>query len=222
VEWPDAKKELEAQGIEADRIDLVLPPVNLRRFQVVPPPAGPFTVLFASSPEEADWLAARGVDLLLDAAALRPQMRFKLVWRPWGNSLPQLQRWIAERELTNVEVAVGRFPNMEMQYQSAHVTIAPFTSIDRCKPAPNSLVESLAAGRPVVATECVGLSSVVESAGAGVRCQTSSESIAESLDRIEAQWQQYSACARQLAEDRFSESTFLASYERIYARLLNR
>src|SRR5262245_14795867 len=86
VEHPGGRKSLERLGIERDRISLIYPPVDLHVFCPAPPPSGPFTVLFASSPEKEDWLEARGVPLLLEAAGIRPEMRFKLLWRPWGKS----------------------------------------------------------------------------------------------------------------------------------------
>lgn len=221
VEYPRARDDLERLGIDRERIELIFPPVDLTKFSVAPEPPKPFTVLFASSPEKESWLQARGVPLLLEAAALRPAMRFRLLWRPWGDSLAQVQRWIAERELRNVELLVGCWDDMAAHYQTAHVCAAPFTDLDRSKPAPNSVVEGLACGRPALVTEPVGLSELIREANAGAVCEATGESVAEQLDRLERDWSTYSAAARQLAERWFGAERFIEQYRRVYDEVLH-
>ena len=220
VEWPDASETLLAFGIKPHQICEILPPADLQRFAPSPRPKCDFTVLFASSPDRSDWLPARGVDAILAAAALRPQMRFVLAWRPWGDSLSAVRAAIEDASLRNVVVRPGIQSDMASLYQSAHVTAVPFRDLTRCKPAPNSLIESLACGRPVVATPEVKLSPLVRRAGAGVICNATGEEIAHSLDLIEADWQQYSHCARKLAEDRFGLDCFIDAYDRLYRQIV--
>jgi glycosyltransferase involved in cell wall biosynthesis len=217
VEHPGGHAELVRLGIEPRRIRLILPPVDLMRFQPRPQPEKPFTALFASSPDRADWLDARGVPLILDAAALRPWMRFRLLWRPWGNSLDAIQQMIEQRALKNVELVIGRQRNMASQYNAAHVTLAPFTDKDRSKPAPNSLIESLACGRPVVLTEAVGLAELVAGTDAGAICEPSGAALADRLDYLQSNWVSCSEAARRLAERRFAVNPFLRAYDELYS-----
>lgn len=218
-ETPIGNEQLTRLGVDPSRTRVVLPPVDLDRFQPSPPPEGRFKVLFASSPDRADWLEARGIPLILDAAQLRPDMQFRLLWRPWGDSLRRLRRMIAERHLTNVIIIRGRCEDMPLCFRAAHVTIAPFTRADRCKPAPNSIIESLASGRPVVTTRVVGLADMIANAGAGRACDTTGESLTESLERVQCDWQRYSDAARELAEQRFGQALFLREYQKVYGEL---
>jgi len=220
VEYPEARAELTRLGLPDERIRVILPPVDLLRFQPTAPPDNPFTVLFASSPDNADWLSARGLPALLDAAAARPHMRFRLLWRPWGNSLPVLRQWIADRDLHNVNVVVGRVDNMAVEYQSAHITIAPFTQRNCCKPAPNSLIESLACGRPVLTTGEVGLHSLITESGSGVVCEPHGDAIAAELDRLQADWAVFSRRAQTTAETCFDQERFVRQYAQVYDELL--
>jgi glycosyltransferase involved in cell wall biosynthesis len=217
VEHPGGGEELMRLGIEPGRIRLILPPVDLERFRPGRRPKGAFTALFASSPDRADWLEARGVPLILDAAGLQPQMRFRLLWRPWGDSLAAVRRMIEERGLGNVELIVGRQTDMAAQYNGAHVTLAPFTQKDRSKPAPNSLIESLACGRPVVLTEAVGLKDIVAGTKAGAVSAPSGAALAERLDYLESNWAGCAEAARRLAEQRFSVHGFLDAYDKLYS-----
>jgi glycosyltransferase involved in cell wall biosynthesis len=220
VEYPEARDDLIALGIEAERIRLIFPPVDLRHFSPATVADGPFRVLFASSPEADTWLDARGVPQILDAAALRPDMRFRLLWRPWGNAAERVRQWIAERGLKNVELVVKYVADMASEYNHAHVTLAPFTDAQRCKGAPNSLIESLACGRPVLTTGVVGLGELIEKEGAGLLCVPTGEQLAEYLDRLAASWDIYSLGARKLAEHWFGVERFLGEYHRLYEEVL--
>jgi glycosyltransferase involved in cell wall biosynthesis len=220
VEYPSGKDCLRRLGIEESRIRLIFPPVDLARFAPRPLMDQPFTVLFASSPDEASWLDARGIPQLLDAAALRPLMRFRLLWRPWGDSEKTLRQWIAERQLQNVDLVVNCSQDMARQYAEAHVTIAPFTDANRSKPAPNSVVESLACGRPVLVTEVIGLADLIREGGAGLVCPATGTALAEQLDRLQAGHSQYCRNARRLAESRFGVEPFLEAYAQLYKEIL--
>jgi glycosyltransferase involved in cell wall biosynthesis len=220
VEFESARDHLLHTGISPKRIRIIFPPVDLRKFVPKSPPTGPFTVLFASSPELPDWLEARGVPQLLDAAALRPEMQFRLLWRPWGSSKPTIRAWVRERGLRNVQIVEGLHQDMPVQYEGAHVTVAPFKRIDMCKPMPNSLIESLASGRPILCTPEVALSRMIQEAGGGVIVPANGVEIAEGLDRLRADWAAYAASARKLAERWFSQEHFLKGYQRVYYEVL--
>ena len=220
VEWPGARDELAAIGVERERIRLVFPPVDLERFRPTPRPGEPFTVLFASSPDRADWLDDRGVGLLMEAARLRPDWCFLLVWRPWGTALAELRRRLAEQSMTNVEVAVGRFEDMARFYARSHVTVAPFRCRRRGKPVPNSIVESLACGRPVVVSDVVGLSEFVAEEEVGGVCGGDVVSFVEAIERAQCDWAAMSANARNVAERWFGQEAFISAYNSIYRELL--
>jgi glycosyltransferase involved in cell wall biosynthesis len=220
VEYPGGRDYLHSLGIAPEKVRLIFPPVDLVRFAYTPPPPDPFTVLFASSPDTESGLQDRGIPQLLDAAALRSQYRFRLLWRPWGDRGERVRQWIAERELRNVELVIGACGDMAQQYRQAHVTIAPFTTQATTKPVPNSLIESLASGRPVVATDLIGLSEVIERGSAGRICLPTGQGIVEQLDRLQREWHHYSTKARQLAEQHFGMNQFVEGYGRLYEEVL--
>ncbi|RIK80388.1 MAG: hypothetical protein DCC68_11185 [Planctomycetota bacterium] len=221
VEWPDARDELAAMGIERKRVRLVFPPVDLERFRPTPKPEGPFTLLFASSPDRADWLDDRGVGLLLEAARLRPDWRFLFVWRPWGTGLDELRRRLSAEPAANVEVAAGRFADMTPFFAPSHVTVAPFRCRQRGKPVPNSIVESLSCGRPVVVSDVVGLAGMVQEERVGTVCGLSAESFVAAAESARSDWETLAANARGVAQRWFGRESFIRAYRDIYAELLS-
>ncbi|MFO0947779.1 MAG: glycosyltransferase [Planctomycetota bacterium] len=220
AEHPGGVKHLENLGIDADRIRLVYPPVDLDRFRPTAEPPPPFTAVFASSPDMESALDARGVPLILEAARQRPGMRFRLLWRPWGNSETKVRQWISRLGLTNVELTTRVCADMAEEYRGAHVTLAPFTDPAQCKPAPNSLVESLACGRPVITTQVVGLANLIREAGAGTVIEPSGDALAQAMDQLAANWSSQSQRARRLAEQVFGERQFVDAYREVYRTAL--
>ena len=215
AETPAGRDALIADGF-GDRVRMILPPVNLDRFRPTAQPDGPFTVLFASSPDRSDWLAGRGVPQLLDAAAELADVRFRLLWRPWGDTLPTVQQWVRDRSLDNVDIVPGCVADMAAEYARSDAVIAPFTDAAQCKPAPNSLIEGLACGRPTVSTPTVGLAEIVTETACGVVAEHDGPALAEAIRRIRSEWPKFSTNARSTAERLFDERRFVDDYLRLY------
>jgi glycosyltransferase involved in cell wall biosynthesis len=220
VEWEGARRQLIDFGVRPDRIDLIMPPVDTRRFKPAPAPSGPFKVLFVSSPDRKEWLFGRGVDLLIETAALCPDMQFWLVWRPWGDSAAQVREWIDRRKLRNVELTVKRVVDMSHIYSQAHVTVAPFRDLEKCKPAPNSIAESLACGRPVVVSNQVGFAQMISGDGGGLVSSDDPRDLAEKLQQIRTGWANFAANARALAENKLDVARFIGAYRQVYKAVL--
>ncbi len=221
VEWPKAAEHLQALGVDASRIELVFPPVDLQRFRPVARTNSPTHVLFASSPELVDWLDARGVPLLLDVAQQMPEISFRLLWRPWGSAHAVVKEEITRRGLRNVTLDMRRVDDMSAEYAQADITIAPFTDETRCKPCPNSLVESLAAGVPVVLTDIVGIADLVRESDCGAVAPPNVDGLCAAIDNVRSRHPQLAHNARVAAEQHFSLERFLQSYTQIYNSALN-
>ncbi|MCA9132162.1 MAG: glycosyltransferase [Planctomycetales bacterium] len=217
VEWPGARESLQTEGIPASQMDLIFPPVDVHRFFPSNMPAGPLRVLFASSPGRPEWLEARGIPLLLEVAQRLPDVRFRLLWRPWGTAYGQVLQELRQRELSNVELYCHCQADMAIAYREAHVTIAPFTDAARCKAVPNSLLESLASGRPVILTDISGIAELVQEEGGGIVCPPQVEALCAAVQRSQGELVQLAAAARRTAEKWFSAEHFLRSYQRLYA-----
>lgn len=220
VEWPAARDGLNSLGIESSRIDLAFPPVDLDRFKPNGVAGESPTVLFATSPDRSDSLEARGVGLLVEVAARMPNVGFRLLWRPWGDSLPAVREMIEERELRNIELVCERVDDMAAEYRRVSVTIAPFVDMSRCKAVPNSIVESMACGRPVVVTDGVGLAEVISDAKCGAVSTPTVDRLCAAIARTISNGGEMGQAARRTAERWFSADEFVANYRRVYSQVL--
>jgi glycosyltransferase involved in cell wall biosynthesis len=218
AESPALRTTLIDAGIPVSRIRLIYPGVDLSRFTRVPPPAPqPFRILFASWPEHASELEGRGVLALVELARRRPDVEVVLLTRRWG-TIEQTQRAVAAMDPPpNVRIEELGSRTMSNVFAGVHATAALFAQ-NFGKSVPNSVIESLACGRPVLASQYCGIAGPAAEAGAGVSVSLSVEDVARGLDRLMSDWAEMSDQARQLAESTFSERAFIASYEEVYSQ----
>lgn len=217
VECNRDREKLLANGFLSEQIEVIYPGTDLSLFNaMIPPPDGRFKVLFASSPFSIEYMEPRGVRLLLEAAKIMIDVNFTLLWRKRGATLGLLNQWVKEMELENVTIIDEDIKQMNRMYSGNHVTIVPFTSVHNTKSCPNSAVESLATGRPVLVSDRVGIADLVQNETCGVVFPPDSASLVAAIEEIRLNYDCYRQNARASAEKYFNENAFIESYERLY------
>jgi glycosyltransferase involved in cell wall biosynthesis len=220
VESPRDREKLIANGFDPEKVAVIYPGTDLSVFNdTVPPPEGRFRILFASSPFSLEYMEPRGVRLLLEAAKIKCDVEFIFLWRKRGDTLSLLQQWIGGLAVTNVRVIHEDIVDMNKMFQESHATIVPFTSEKNTKSCPNSAVESLAAGRPVLVSDKVGIADVVQSEQSGVVFQPDAASLVAAITSLQQEYATFQQNARACANRHFDEKVFLESYERLYAEV---
>lgn len=210
--------ELREAGIAPSRLRVVYPGVPLDRYAASPPPPGRFRLLFASSPANVAEFEARGVPLLVELARRMPDVDVVALWRDWDDQAPTRLALEALAAPPNFIVDRRTVSDMAAALAGMHAVVAPFAT-GFGKSAPNSLIEGLAAGRPVLCCPGVGIGRLVEAHGAGLVCERSAEGLAAAVGRIRDAWPVFASAARALAERHFDARLFVAEYGRIYAEL---
>jgi glycosyltransferase involved in cell wall biosynthesis len=206
-------------GADPERVEVVPPGVDLRRFAYSPPPsAPPVRVLFASSPPTPELFEERGVALLVELARARPDVAVTLLWRPWGDRDRCRRALSALDPPPNLHVIEGCRDDLPRLYRDAHLVACLFAG-ERAKSAPNSLVEGLACGRPALVTGACGLAAAVAHHRAGLVVEPRVDDLAAAIDVVRSRLPELSRAARRLAEDRFDAARFVARYESLYEEL---
>jgi len=212
-------RALIGNGIEADRVSVIYPGVDLDRYSPAPPPdSRRFRILFASSPADPAEFSRRGIPFLIALARVRPDVELVLLWRTWGD------RHAADRALAdllppaNVVRELRGERTMADVYRSVHATICCYEG-GFGKSCPNSIVESVACGRPVLVSSTCGISDLIDRSGAGVVFPRTIDAASRAVDVLRASYDRRAADARTLAERHFDVNTFIASYGNLYAQL---
>jgi glycosyltransferase involved in cell wall biosynthesis len=221
VEADDAVDEWLAAGVPRDRIEVVLPGIDVTHFDPAPPPrheAGRFRLLFASTPSNPVEIEPRGIGLLVALARQRDDVEIVVPWRVWG-PVDQARRALdALRPPANFVVTYEDAADMRRLYASVHATVACFAP-GVGKTLPSFVLEGFAVGRPCLCTTTMSLAPIVAGEGAGVAVAREIAALMSGVDQLRASWPSYSERARALAVAKFDEQRFVAAYERLYSEI---
>ncbi|MBI5136402.1 MAG: glycosyltransferase family 4 protein [Nitrospirae bacterium] len=220
------RARLIAAGVKPDRVEVIFPGVDLERFAPAarPPDADTPRLLFATAPRSAQELAGRGVPLLLDAARHMPRARVHMLFRHWASgytSLEPTRAMIVGRGLDNVELTDGVEPDMAAVYGGYHFTVIPYTTPDGGKECPNSVVEGMACGVPVLISRAAPFAEFVVRHGCGEVFDPEPDALARAVERGMSRWPELAARARNTARMLFSEQRMLARYRELYEACLD-
>jgi len=131
-----------------------------------PPPGPPWRLVFASAPWTGRQFRGKGLDALLDAVAGRSELHLVLLWR--GVLESAIRRRIARRGLEDrVELLLDRV-DIGPLLAGSHAAVLFPRHPHLVTTHPHSLLEALAAGRPVALSHSLGLAAAVRRAGSGV------------------------------------------------------
>jgi glycosyltransferase involved in cell wall biosynthesis len=207
-------------GIPADRVSIVYPGVDLDLFNAKPPlaPGRVWKCLFASSPENTQEIYTKGVDLLLDLAACEPNLEITILWRPFGRQSDRALQEVLKRRLPNVVLHRGRITDIHRFYGQYHFTVAPFRTVG--KSCPNSILESLATGRPVLVSQYVDIAALLAQEGAGLSFEQTLDGLREAFALLCTRYQSFQRNARLCAEKYFNLQNTIQAYKAIYHQVL--
>jgi glycosyltransferase involved in cell wall biosynthesis len=215
---PELWHKVSEAGADPERVRVIEPGIDLDLFHPAPAPAGPFRLLFASSPRDPDELDRRGVPLLVELARLNPGIEVVLLWRNWGD-VAEGHRALGRLSLPANVIVEGRAGrSMTEIYQSVHAVACCYAE-GFGKSAPNSVLEGLACGRPALVTRGCGVVDSIASFEAGAVATRTAQSLADGVELLQRHYARYSARARSLAEERFGLARFRAGYQMLYTQL---
>lgn len=149
---------LQSSGL--DNITLVRPGIDTSSFKKQYLPLNEELVLMmASAPWEPDQFKTKGIDLLLQAAKELPFLKLILLWR--GSYASELQQRINTLNVGGQIEIVNRKAEVNAILSRVHGTILLAENANLVKAFPHSLIESLAAGKPVITSSVIAMSDYI-------------------------------------------------------------
>jgi len=131
----------------------------------------------------------KGLDLLIRAAPLVADLGVKVELYGYGDMEDEYRRLIAETGATNVEIKGQLTQDQVIEtMKSADLFAAPSVRIDNgdMDGIPTSVVESMAAGVPVLTTNVAGIPDLVVDEVTGIVAEPTPEALAEAIRRFYA------------------------------------
>ena len=221
VQTQGMQRSLAQRGVEASRLRLIYPGIDLDRFQPGEGrmPAARPRVLLATFPRTAGEMDERGVSFLLDAAVQLPHIDFSLLSRPWRSGSTAAERTrqiIVERSLANVTLLEGAQADMRELYLRHDFTVIPFTTPEGGKECPRSLVETLACGVPALISAAAPFSTFVSERQCGTVFPLTTQGFAGAVESAVSDYRRL--CGNAVRESRatFDIRSMLKAYSDVY------
>ena len=203
------RDQLIGMGINPQKIRLIYPWIDLTKFSnTKPPDCKEVRILFASAPlterPEEDIFEWKGIPLLLEAFkefAEGTKATLCLLWRGYYNDI--LNRKIKELDLESRVKVINEVSYMPELYARSHITVVPFLNTRWSPEIPLSAVESLACGRPVVTTDVVELSEIIQTHKCGCIAKPTKDDFLFALKECKENYAEYQGNCRKVAEELF-------------------
>lgn len=217
IEAEIQRNELLDCDIDNEKILTISPSVDLGAFSYTKA-KGTFKILDVSCPYKAQDLQRRGISLLLAVDTLLQDTEVTLSWRDYEEDI--FTFFIPEK-LRAIRIQKGMISSMNEEYGNHHCTIIPYTRFDsRLKLIPNSVMESLAAGKPVLVSSQTGIAPLIEKEKCGVVFEPRPADLLKAIGELKKKYGSYQKKCRATAEKYFSQQRFLQEYEKIYQEVI--
>jgi glycosyltransferase involved in cell wall biosynthesis len=212
------RAELSKWGIS--NVIAIRPGIDVTRFSHLPPPPKPFTLLMGSAPWTMEQFESKGVEALLEAAQVRRDLRLIFLWR--GLHVEEMERRVVQRRLGEQVTVINRPVDVNEVLAQAHAAVVLADDTTLVKAYPHSLLEALAAGRPVLVSRAIPMAQYVEQTGCGHIVESvNSQEVLAALTQLESDYDACQASALQVGQE-FSQQSLIETYKQLYISLLAR
>jgi glycosyltransferase involved in cell wall biosynthesis len=190
------------------------------RFSHTPQPLnGKIRLLVASAPWSVAQFQSKGIDALLAFAAQRPDIELVCLWR--GHFLDEMARRVVAHNLGNRVQVIDRLVDVNEILATVHATVNLATAEGIVKSYPHSLLDSLAAGKPVLVSRAIPMADTVAETGCGVVVEAvTPQVIGQAVAELVANYKGMVATAVRVGQRDFSLETMIDSYRAVYQAAL--
>jgi len=216
---PDERSLVQLKSAGVKNVVLIRPGIATRKFTVTPTPqSDTIHLLVASAPWTKTQFATKGIDALLEAARHNPQLRLTFLWR--GVLFDEMMRRVEKFGVENQVTIINKLTNVNTVLATVHATVALATEAGIVKSYPHSLLDSLAAGKPVLVNRAIPMADFVAERGCGlVLDSVNAAAVSTAVTAMVQNYQQLVNATHAIERDTFSISAMVAAYRIIYERV---
>jgi glycosyltransferase involved in cell wall biosynthesis len=211
-------KRLQTWGL--DNVVLVRPGIDTTRFACSPSPLrSEIRLLVGSAPWSRAQFRTKGIEALLATAQQSPQMRLIFLWR--GVLAEEMKGRLRRMNLGKRVQILNKQVDVNQVLANVHASITLATDPAIIKAYPHSLLDSLAAGKPVIVSRAIPMADYVERTGCGkVVENVTPTDILIAVEALSREYEALQKSARQVGQRDFSQQAMLTSFQRVYERVL--
>ncbi len=170
----NVRDEARAREAGLHRVVLVKPGLKLDAFTWCSPLAdAPFRLLIGSAPWTKAQFKTKGIDAMIEAARLMPDLHLVFLWRNLWRE--ELQYRLNRAGITHRVTIHEEFVNVNNVLAGCHAAVVLAAHERLVKAWPHSAIEGLAAGRPVILSRVIPMADYVET-----------ENVGQAVERVDA------------------------------------
>ena len=190
--------------------------IDVSRFTHTSQPlTGQLKLLIASAPWTEAQFETKGVNALLAAAQKMPSLQLVFLWR--GVLTDKMQQRVQQADLSDRVKVIDKMVDVNDILASVHGTVNLAQDTAVIKAYPHSLLDSLAAGKPVITSRAIAMSDYVEKTGCGVVAETVSvNELVASIRQFEARYERLVETAVIVGQRDFTQQIMIDSFQEVY------
>jgi len=212
-------------GISESKVHLWYPGLDLNIYHPIKKTQSKTTrILFATAPRSKYEMHSRGCYLLIDTAKKVTDVSFRFLYRPWRSgytSLETTKQAIVDSGVINIELSNTAVAEMNKVYCDYDYTIVPYTEEGGGKECPNSVVEGLACGVPVLISNKCPFAQFVIDNNCGLVFEPTVSGLVEAINKSKEVADELSMSARKVAIIHFNIAETVSKYKSMLAILIS-
>jgi glycosyltransferase involved in cell wall biosynthesis len=201
---------------------LVRPGIDMTRFTCSPLPLrSEIRLIVGSAPWLQKQFQSKGIDALLSAAQQAPHLKLIFLWR--GVLVEEMEQRVRQMRLEKQVEIINKKVDVNQVLAGVHACINLVTDPIIIRSYPHSLLESLAAGKPVIVSRSIPMSDYVEQTRCGVVVESITPTgILAALETLADQYDILQKSAQQAGQHDFSLQALIDSYQQVYQHVLEK
>jgi len=214
-------KKLQAAGIR--KVDIIPPWVDSERFTITKQSlttasSKKFRLMMASGPWTHAQFQTKGIIALLEAAQQNKQLELIFLWR--GVLYEAMESLVKSYGVASQVTVIDRVVDVNQMLASVHATVALVSSPGIMRAYPHSLLDSMAAGKPVLVSRALPMSEYVTEKGVGIVVdEVNAKAIQEGVEQMCSQYPLLQAAAEHYGRHDFSKNAMLTAHHELYERV---
>ncbi len=212
-------KQLRGWGL--NNVYRVKPGIDTTRFTYTPLPVqSHIHLLAASAPWTKAQFKSKGINALLQAAKQESRLHITFLWR--GVLYSEIMQKVRQFKLEGQVNIINNLTDVNTALAKVHAAVVLATRQGIVKTYPHSLLDALAAGKPVLVSRAVPMADYVAKAGCGVVVENvNAQSVLNAIATLKDNYSKLQASTLKRGKQDFSLAGMIASYQEIYERVAN-
>lgn len=212
----DARSQARLHQLGLNNVHLVRSGIDVSRFTPAPLPlANPLRLLVASAPWTAAQFAHKGIDVLLQTAVADPTLHLTFLWR--GEQTAVMRQRIANYGLQEQVTLIDKLVDVDEMLATVHATVNLATHSGVIKAYPHSLLDSLAAGKPVLVSRTIAMADDVARLHCGVVVdEVTVAGVQTAVFHLRQHYETLAERATAVGQTEFTQAAMVQSFGNVY------